>query len=674
MSVSSGWAAELELDDREPVSVGEHGERFGRYELKYELAAGGMGTVYLGRSTGPGGFDRPVAIKRIHPHLAHQKQLVDMFLDEARITGLITHPNVCTVYDFGEVDGTYYIALEYLMGESVASILRGLKGLRGDDEQAWYAMAAQLITNAAEGLHAAHTAKDARGRALDIVHRDVSPQNLLVTYDGVLKVLDFGVAQAKGRLHSTVAGSVKGKYAYMAPEQAAGKEVNARSDLWSLGVCLYEMLTRKRLFREKTEMDTILAVASRTIRSPRTVRSSIPVALEKIVMSLLQRDPEKRPKDARELGRMLTNYLHAQPKPTGPAAISEFMVKRFAGQKQRKADMVNTVLRTNPQSASQARIIPSKEVPLDVSQSMTQSMSQSMTQSLEMLREPTVTTPSGARGGLRAAEAIQAAQLASTPASSGAKPPAVPNDERRGAPTPLLGVPAVQIEAPPAISDSLSFDTMERKMLGRETEEESRRKWLWIGGALTILVFGLAFAFSGNSDEPPAPQQSAAETEVTPTPTPEPEVAVGEVDFGDDPSALESPPEENAPPEDALAGQEAAALAEAEQEGGAAQPATRPTMRRRPNRRPEENAVTMEVAETAMEEAPAEPGRVNVVTRGGWADVIFQGRRIGRTPLQFSLPPGLQTLELRPRGNPEGVRIPVQVRSGETSRVAYNLE
>ncbi|MAC27386.1 MAG: hypothetical protein CMH59_13055, partial [Myxococcales bacterium] len=341
---TGGWSRDL--GEREPAPVGASGvERFGRYLLCYELAAGGMGTVYLARAVGPAGFDRPVAIKRIHPHLAHQQRLVEMFLDEARITSRVNHPNVCSVFDFGEVDGTYYIALEYLLGESVHALLAELERDSGAlDAPRWQTIAARVVADACEGLHAAHTLHDDRGRPLRVVHRDVSPQNLFVTYDGATKVLDFGVARAEDRLHQTVAGDVKGKYAYMAPEQVSGREVDARADVWALGVCLWEMLVGERLFREPSEMDTILAVRSRAIPAPSARRASVSPALDAICLRALERDPKGRWPSARAMGRALEEALRQQPMPTGLADVADWMRARFARRRTRKRELVETVL------------------------------------------------------------------------------------------------------------------------------------------------------------------------------------------------------------------------------------------------------------------------------------------------------------------------------------------
>src|SRR5688500_2262135 len=239
------------LDESPPERV--EGERqFGRYRLCFELASGGMGTVYLARAEGPSGFEKLVALKRIHEHLAKDPRFVAMFLDEARLAARIHHPNVCSVIDFGTVEDSYYLTMPFVEGESFHRLLRSLakRGDPGASRSFWY-IAARIVAEACEGLHAAHELRDDVGEPLEVVHRDVSPQNLLIGYYGGVRVLDFGVASARHRLYSTATGEVKGKFAYIAPEQIEGQPVDRRADVWSLGVVLYECIALRRLFGKK---------------------------------------------------------------------------------------------------------------------------------------------------------------------------------------------------------------------------------------------------------------------------------------------------------------------------------------------------------------------------------------------------------------------------------------
>lgn len=331
-----------DVDESEPTVITDsEAQQFGRYQLRFEIATGGMASVYLASARGPAGFEKLVALKRIHPHLAKKPQFVEMFLDEARIASLIQHPNVCGVIDFGETEGTYYLAMDYLVGEPVSRLVRALARKKELVElERFPAIAARIIADACEGLHAAHEVKDQQGRSLNVVHRDVSPHNIFVTYDGGVRIVDFGVASADNRLHETTAGTVKGKFAYMAPEQVRGSSPDRRMDVWSLGVVLFELLTQKRLFRRKTEAETITAVQADPIPAPSELVANVPAALDAIARRALSRDPDERYQTAREMGRDLLRFLGTQSEPVGMSDLSEWMERAFPEGRGRKMQLV----------------------------------------------------------------------------------------------------------------------------------------------------------------------------------------------------------------------------------------------------------------------------------------------------------------------------------------------
>ena len=332
-------------------------QRIGRYELCFELASGGMASVYLARIDGVSGFEKLVALKRIHRHLAKKKGYVDMFLDEARIASRITHPNVCSVFDFGEADGEHYIAMEYLVGEPLSRLMSRVARDQSQRRSPLLPLRmARIIADACEGLHAAHELKDANGDLLHVVHRDVSPRNLFVTYDGAVQVVDFGIASASQRLHHTSTGQVKGTFAYMAPEQLTAHPIDRRVDIWALGVTLWEMLAVKRLFRRDTTANTIHSVLYDEIQPPSDHRSHVPEELDRIVLKALQRDPKARWGTAREMGQALRQFLGTQKEIMGPAELSQWMEEVFPQGEARKsqlmeiARMANTSLPTMPQA------------------------------------------------------------------------------------------------------------------------------------------------------------------------------------------------------------------------------------------------------------------------------------------------------------------------------------
>lgn len=319
--------------------------QLGRYRLCFELASGGMATVYLARMEGPHGFEKIVALKRIHPHLISKRAYVDMFLDEARIASGITHPNVCSVFDFGEADGEYYLAMEYLVGEPLARLCRrAAANPEQRDSPLFHVRMARIIEEACEGLHAAHESRDANRRPLNVVHRDVSPRNLFMTYSGVVQVVDFGIASASQRVHRTSTGQLKGTMPYMAPEQISGGTIDRRLDIWSLGVVLWELLTLDRLFRRGTEAETMYAVLVDDIPLPSERRPGIPPELDAIVMKALQRDPEQRWQTARMMGQALHAFSAKQSGTVGAAELSEWMHELFPRGEAEKREIMELAL------------------------------------------------------------------------------------------------------------------------------------------------------------------------------------------------------------------------------------------------------------------------------------------------------------------------------------------
>ncbi len=275
--------------------------QLGRYTLHAELAAGGMAAVYLARQTGAVGFGKTVAIKRLHPHLARDQYFVTMFLDEARLAARITHPNVVPILDVVSTDDELFLVLEYVRGETLAGLLRAL---RKQKAKMPVAVAASIITGLLAGLHAAHEAHDELGKALNIVHRDVSPQNLIVGADGTSRVLDFGVAKAATRLQTTREGQLKGKIPYMAPEQLSG-EVTARTDVYAAALVLWEALTCQRLFKGETEAQVLHLVMTMDAPKPSSLNPEVPAALDAVVLKGLARDPANRYTTAREMAQAI---------------------------------------------------------------------------------------------------------------------------------------------------------------------------------------------------------------------------------------------------------------------------------------------------------------------------------------------------------------------------------
>jgi serine/threonine-protein kinase len=292
-----------------PVSAKQDNSRLDDYRIVAELARGGMAAVFLGVYEGAARPREIVAIKVVHPHLAYDPDFVAMLSDEARIASSIGHPNVVEIREFvlGRADGRNYIVMEYADGETLSMFLKhASRGKRLSP-----ALSASIAADVAGGLHAAHELRGPRGEPLDLVHRDVSPQNIIVTYDGRVKLTDFGVAKATGRIQRTQPGEIKGKLAYMAPEQAFGREVDRRSDVYALGVVLYELAMGRRLFGGKTDADTVRNVMQHNIVAPRSIDPEFPEGLEQIILAMVAKEPGDRFQTAGAVERALRGYLRS---------------------------------------------------------------------------------------------------------------------------------------------------------------------------------------------------------------------------------------------------------------------------------------------------------------------------------------------------------------------------
>jgi serine/threonine-protein kinase len=272
-----------------------HPRAIGRYEVLGELATGGMAEIFLGRILGPSGFERPVVIKRILRQLARKESFVAMFLDEARIVAGIRHPNVVQVQELGQEGGELYLVMEYLEGESVASLIRRLVS---QGERIDYGLAAHVVAAACAGLHAAHEAQN-------LVHRDVSPQNVFITYDGHVKIIDFGIAKTADRMARTEAGQVKGKFGYMSPEQCRGEALDRRTDVFALGIVLYELSTLRRLYAGTSELKIMQAICEEPLVPPGRVVMDYPKALERALVRALAKARSERYATALEMRRDL---------------------------------------------------------------------------------------------------------------------------------------------------------------------------------------------------------------------------------------------------------------------------------------------------------------------------------------------------------------------------------
>jgi eukaryotic-like serine/threonine-protein kinase len=326
----------------------------GRYEILGRLAIGGMAEVLLGRLRGPHGFERAVVVKRILPHLALDRTVVDMFLDEARIIANLRHPNLINVHELGDDGGEFFIVMDFLEGETASGLCRRL-AMR--EELLDFNVAAHLVAEACAGLHAAHEAKDPAGRSLEIVHRDVSPQNIFVTYAGGVHVIDFGIATAADRVSRTEAGTVRGKFQYLAPEQLQGLPLDRRADVFSLGVVLLELASGRRVYKRENQAATLVAIMSEPAPKLSVLRPGAPAELEEICIKALSKHRRDRFQTAADMRRALLAFARRRSDVDPGESLAKRMHEAFAERIAEKADLLQRV-----REGSEVAKLPAAEV------------------------------------------------------------------------------------------------------------------------------------------------------------------------------------------------------------------------------------------------------------------------------------------------------------------------
>ncbi len=300
---------------------------FGKYLLLDRLAVGGMAEVYTAKSFGIEGFEKIIAIKRILPTMAEDEDFIGMFIDEAKIAGHLTHANIAPIYELGKIGDSHYIAMEYIWGKDLLQLMNRFRKMRKSMPPS---MCAFIGSKMCEGLDYAHRKKDRHGRPLNIIHRDVSPQNALVSYEGQVKMIDFGIAKAAARNTKTQAGVLKGKFGYMSPEQVRGLPVDHRSDVFAVGTCMYEMLTSERLFVGESDFTTLEKVRNATVTPLAQLIPDMPPELDAIVMKALAREVADRWGSAGEMQEALQSYIAKERPPFGTSKLSAWMRTAFA--------------------------------------------------------------------------------------------------------------------------------------------------------------------------------------------------------------------------------------------------------------------------------------------------------------------------------------------------------
>jgi eukaryotic-like serine/threonine-protein kinase len=313
----------------DPFNASLAGRRLGRYEVLARLASGGMAGVYVARALGVAGFERLFAVKVLHPHLAHEQEFITMFLDEARLAARIRHPNVVPTIDISDTqDAGYYLVMDYIEGDHLGALLHHASKL---GTRLPLPIALRIIVDALDGLHAAHDLIDEQGRRVNLVHRDVSPHNIMVGTDGIARITDFGVAKAEVRLSTTREGQFKGKLAYMAPEHASTGEADQRSDLFSLAIILWECLTGRRLFRAENQAATLNKICIEPIPPPSSVDPAL-APFDSVLALGLARDPADRYQSAEEFAEAIEAHVAQSVGLANQRAVAK-LVREYAAEK-----------------------------------------------------------------------------------------------------------------------------------------------------------------------------------------------------------------------------------------------------------------------------------------------------------------------------------------------------
>jgi serine/threonine protein kinase len=460
---------------------------FGRYVLLDQLATGGMAEIFLARDTLAQGAHSVCVIKRVLSNLDSNPDFIQMFLDEARIAARLHHPGIVQILELGQLDHEYYLAMEYLAGEDSAALLEARRRL---GRLPPVSAALQIASLAADALHHAHGLTDEAGQPLHVVHRDVSPSNIFLTYQGGVKLLDFGIARAEQRLFETRVGQIKGKAGYMSPEQARGDAVDARADVWSLGVCLYELLTVQNLFTRSSWAETILAVREGEIPSIAARRPDVPAALDAVIARALERDLNRRLPSAAEFRDELAPILASLP----PAQLGQLLRETFGDQRADARLQVSSLLDALPAERVDTESI---ILPAEFGRSRAQDRDTSDT---PVRTDPhRITDVVGdahevALGSLPPTDSEQVALEATDADLTFHDTPVASDDSDAGTPTPSSGrVPGEPLDPehpdtqPVAVSLALRANTPNTQVRERESAA-SMRRWMWGGAAAGLFT------------------------------------------------------------------------------------------------------------------------------------------------------------------------------------------
>lgn len=619
-------------------------EFLGPYRLGPQIGCGGMASVRAAYLDNGSHFTRPVAVKQIHPCFAADPAFVTMFMDEARIASLISHPNVIEVTDYGECDGQPFMALELLVGESLSRVQRVLSDHPEHFNETQHPLlVSRIIADLCEGLHAAHEVKDSAGAYLNIIHRDISPSNLLVVYDGTPKLLDFGIAKARNRHHHTTKQVFKGKLAYSAPEVFSGQAYDRRADIWSLGVVLWEMLVGEDLFDGDTDVARIKAVTTAVIPEPSSRRPSLPKELDAIVMRALARDPEQRFATAREMSDALESFLGGRNQSMPTATVARWLDSLFPGAKEEKMRMY----RCGPEAAAPSMMTP---VPLldgigtDVNPDILDAGTDHGARTPGGSAEDTIRREAPELQLERARRGREVSELAPTLVDPAVVGPILLT--RRARPKGLLA----------------------RARAGRLLDRADTR--IALAGVAFLCIAG-AYLHTRSGMASSTPRISAPVVAIAAAPVVAAAPAAPIAPTVPAPAKIEAP----IAPATLTSVEPPSAAPPLEVNIAAQRPDPAARQARRAVARPRKPAApTLASATPAAREARDDAGEVYIQSPNGAAEVIYGGKVMGTTPAVLSLPAGQRAVQLRRKGETDLTEILLNVKPGETVLYTARLD
>ena len=657
--------------------------RLGKYVLLGRIGHGGMGKIYLAYAPGPAGIEKLLVVKRLHSHLTNDPVLVNSFLDEARLSMALNDPHIVSTFDVGEVDGRFFMVMEYIDGQNLGVVLRTAKRSGPYPPSALWA---GLFLDVLDGLHSAHTARDARGRPLHIIHRDVSPQNVLITYEGVPKLVDFGIAKAAMRVSETDAGVLKGKYAYMSPEQVRGETLDARSDVFAAGIVLWEMLAGRRLYKADTIVRSVERILTEPPISPVRVNSECNAEIAQVAFKALQKDREQRWTTAAAFKEALEDAMRKSGTHSRRSDVRELMQRLFADVIDKQRAVLESCLAAADSAVPHA--VEDDDDPAAHSRTGADSESDA---SLQDLKREEATTPSVPRSPLVTGDNEGDRDRAATSAArrrtrTGGDKSVVVDDAQAvapGAATASASAPATASVAPQRPIRAVdAFSPVEATATQENAPAGKSRVVLWIGAALLVvgLSAGLGALMSRSRSAEGEPTAARPDPRAA-APAPEPAAT--------DPAAL--PP---ALPEPAAATTDAGSVRAAEDAGVAvaaltppaptvatppsAEPSPRPLPKepRRPPRhldKPPPREKDPPPPDKGPDEAAAGAGTLSLDTVP-WTTVFLGSKKLGETPLvNVSVPAG--NLELTLVNSEAGIKESyiARVKAGQATKVRLDL-